>query len=144
MRLLLLSLLVAAISAADAAVAKAWSRATTPGAEAGAVFALVTGGDADDQLLSAESAAAKVVELHEHAAGADGVMAMRQVQGGIAVPARGTVELKPRSYHVMLIGLRAPLVKAARIPVVFVFARAGRVAVEAEVLDPWAMSVDDR
>jgi len=27
---------------------------------------------------------------------------------------------------------------------VFVFQRTGRIAVEAEILDPWAMSADDR
>ena len=44
------------------AAAVAWSRATLPGAEAGALYATITGGDAADRLLSAESAAAKVVD----------------------------------------------------------------------------------
>jgi copper(I)-binding protein len=138
-------LFVAAVAGcAEPTVSKPWSRATIAGAEAGAVFAVINGGDAADTLVSAESAAAQVVELHEHALGADGVMAMREVQGGLAIPARSAVELKPRSYHIMLIGLKAPLAKGARIPVVFVFKQAGRIAVEAEVLDPWAMAADDR
>lgn len=139
-----LMLLTTAAWCAEATVSKPWSRATINGAEAGAVFAVITGGDADDKLMAAESTAANFTEVHEHALGADGVMAMREVQGGIAIPAKGAVELKPRSYHIMLIGLKAPLTKGAKIPVVFVFQRAGRIAIEAEVVDPWAMTADDR
>ena len=139
-----LMLLIACAWCADATVSKPWSRATINGAEAGAVFALITGGDADDKLIAAESAASNFTEVHEHAIGADGVMAMREVQGGIPIPAKGVVELKPRSYHIMLIGLKAPLTKGAKVPVVFVFQRVGRISIEAEVLDPWAMTSDDR
>ena len=139
-----LLLLAGGLAAAEPVVAKAWSRASLPGQEAGVGFAVVTGGDVDDQLTAAESPAARFVELHEHVAGADGVMAMREVVGGIAVPARATVELKPRSYHVMLIGLAKPLAKGAKVPFTFVFAKAGRIAAEAEVLDPWSMTWDDR
>ena len=139
-----LMLLSAVTWCVEATVSKAWSRATLNGAEAGVVFAVITGGDADDKLIAAESTAANFTEVHEHANGADGVMVMREVQGGIAIPAKGAVELKPRSYHVMLIGLKAPLKKGAKVPVVFVFQHAGRLAVEADVLDPWAMSPDDR
>ncbi len=144
MKWLLIMLIAVTAAGAEAAVGKPWSRATINGAEAGAVFAVITGGDADDKLMAAESTASNFTEVHEHALGADGVLAMREVQGGIAIPAKGVVELKPRSYHIMLIGLKAPLIKGAKVPVVFVFQRAGRIAVEAEILDPWAMSADDR
>ena len=143
-RATVLFLLVTCLAGVEPTVTKAWSRATLAGQEAGAVFALITGGEADDRLIAVESSAANVVELHEHATGADGVMMMRAVQGGLAVAAKTTIELKPRSYHVMLIGLKAPLVKAAQIEVIFVFAHAGRLVVAAEVLDPWAMAYDDR
>ena len=141
---LVLLLLAVLLPAAEVTVTKAWSRATLPGQEAGAVFALITGGETDDRLIAVESGAANVIELHEHATGADGVMTMRAVQGGLAVAAHATVELKPRSYHIMLIGLKTPLVKTTPVPVVFVFERTGRIAVSAEVLDPWAMTADDR
>lgn len=38
-----------------------------------------------------------------------GVMQMRKLEGGLAVPPSGEVELKPMGYHFMLIGLKAPL-----------------------------------
>lgn len=144
MRAFLLIVLAALATAAEPAVVRVWARATAAGAEAGGVFAEIAGGAAGDRLLSAESAAARTVEVHEHAKGADGVMAMRAVPGGVAVPAGGTLLLKPGSYHIMLIGLVAPLRKGARVPVTFVLERAGRVQVEAEVLDPWAMAFDER
>jgi copper(I)-binding protein len=139
-----LMLLMAAACCVEATISKPWSRATINGAEAGAVFAVITGGDTDDKLIAAESTASNFTEVHEHAIGADGVMAMREVQGGIPIPAKGVVELKPRSYHIMLIGLKAPLTKGAQVPVTFVFDRAGKVAVIAEIVDPWAMTADDR
>ena len=36
-------------------------------------------------------------------------MQMRQVVGGLPIPAKGSMALKPGSYHVMLIGLKQPL-----------------------------------
>ncbi len=141
---LLLLLLAASAACADLTVTKVWARASTPGAEAGAIFALITGGEATDRLIAVESPAAKVVELHEHAKGADGVLTMRRVDGGVAIPAHGTVELKPGGYHIMLIGLAAPIAGPATVPVTFVFEHAGRIPVTAEVLAPWAMSADER
>jgi periplasmic copper chaperone A len=143
-RSLLCLLALVTASAAEVTVTAAWSRATIAGQEAGAIFALITGGDADDRLLAASSAVASVVEIHEHAMTADGVMQMRQVVGGVIIPAKAQVELKPRSYHIMLIGLHTALIKGSKIPVILEFAQRGKIAVEAEVLDPWAMSVDDR
>lgn len=137
-------LIAALLTGAELAVAQAWSRATVAGQEAGALYLRISGGEADDRLLAAESPAAAVVEVHEHAKGADGVLRMQQVAGGLAIPARGTVELKPGSYHIMLIGLKAPLAKGAQVQATLVFAKAGRRTVAATVLDPWAMAYDER
>ena len=37
------------------------------------------------------------------------VMKMREVEGGLSIAAGATVDLKPGGYHVMLMGLKAPL-----------------------------------
>lgn len=144
MKAILAMLLCALGIAAEVSVAEVWSRATIPGQEAGAIFARITGGDADDRLLGAASEAAATVELHEHAMGQDGVGQMREIAGGLAIPAGSRVELKPRSYHIMLIGLRAPLAKGATVPVTLRFEHAGALRIEATILDPWAMAFDDR
>ncbi|MBL6431381.1 MAG: copper chaperone PCu(A)C [Alphaproteobacteria bacterium] len=53
----------------------------------------------------------------------DGVMKMREMADGIPVPPKGTLELKPGSYHVMFLGLTAPLVEGATVPVTLTFER---------------------
>lgn len=60
-----------------------------------------------DAIVKAESDVAKSVELH-NVIMENNVMQMRQVEA-IEVPANGQVELKPGSYHVMLIGLNRDL-----------------------------------
>ncbi len=141
---LLLLILASCAWSAELSVSKIWSRATVAGQEAGAVFATITAGSTADRLQSASSAIAAVVEVHEHAAGADGVVQMRAVIDGVAIGAGSTVELKPRSYHIMLIGLKQPLVKGTPLTVTLMFSQHAPITVQAEVLDPWAMAFDDR
>ena len=49
------------------------------------------------------------------------VMKMHALQEGLEIPAGKTVELKPGSYHVMLMDLKSPLIKDTMIPVTLVF-----------------------
>lgn len=144
-RVLLLVLAAAVLVAADGvAVERAWSRATAPAQTVGAIFCtLRNSGSEADRLVAVECALATTVELHEHAKGADGVMQMRAVAGGLAVPAAGAVELKPGSYHIMLFGLTQPLAKGGELAVTFVFAKAGRIAVTARINPAWAMGFDE-
>jgi len=89
-------------------VVNAYARAVPPSAPNSAAFMLIRNhGDADRHLVSAESDVSNVTELHNHI-NDNGVMRMRQVPR-ITVPANGSVELKPGSYHVMLIGLKQSL-----------------------------------
>ena len=53
------------------------------------------------------------VQIHEMTV-VNGVMQMRAVTAGLQYPAGGSVTLKPGSYHVMLIGLKKPLVLRAK------------------------------
>ena len=71
-------------------------------------------------LVRALSPAAAAVELHEHTA-QDGMMMMRPVQGPIPMPAEGPLVFQPGGYHVMLIGLRAPLSVGDTVPVSLLF-----------------------
>ena len=48
-------------------------------------------------------------------------MKMHALKDGLEIPAGKTVELKPGSYHVMLMDLKTPLVKNTTIPVTLVF-----------------------
>lgn len=107
-------------------IRQAWSRETAPGQSVAGGFVTITNRTgAVDRLLGGTSPIASEVQLHMMTMDG-GVMRMRQVTTGIAVPAAGTLELKPGSYHIMFIGLKRPLRRGERIPVTLRFERAGR------------------
>ncbi len=55
------------------------------------------------------------------------VMRMRAVAGGLELPPRQPVELKPGGYHLMLTDLKKPLVVGETVPLTLEFVdRAGR------------------
>jgi copper(I)-binding protein len=60
-------------------------------------------------------------------------MRMRPLPNGITVPAGATASLKPGANHIMLIGLKAPLVEGAQVPLTLNFAKAGPVKVKLKV-----------
>ena len=63
----------------------------------------------------------------------NGVMKMREVAGGLPIPASGSVVLKPGSYHVMLIGLKKPLTVGEKFPLTLTFEKAGNISVTVPV-----------
>ncbi len=112
-----------------------WSRATPAGATAGAAYMTIENvGNADDRLTGVSSDIAATTEIHEMKM-ADGVMKMRAVTDGLAVPAHGAVALKPGGYHVMLVGLKKPLKTGETVILTLDFANAGKVEVSAPVMD---------
>jgi copper(I)-binding protein len=79
-------------------------RATAPGQTvSGAFMTLVNHSETAYALTSVSFSGASVVEIHETSMN-EGVMRMRKVSH-IDIPAKGSAELKPGSYHIMLIGL---------------------------------------
>lgn len=107
-----------------------WSRETAVGQAVGGGFLTVANsGTRDDRLLSGTTPVAAEVQLHTMKMDG-GVMRMRQVTDGIAVPAKGSVELKPGGYHIMFMGLRRQLRQGERFPVTLRFRRAGSVTVQ--------------
>jgi len=119
-------------------VSDAYTRATAPGQQvAGGFMKIENKGNAPDQLLSASSPAAGEVQLHEMAMDGN-VMKMRQVKD-IAVPANGSVELKPGGFHLMFLNLKGPFVAGESVPVKLKFAKAGDVEVKFPVNAPGAM-----
>ncbi|MFN4017717.1 MAG: copper chaperone PCu(A)C [Reyranella sp.] len=110
-----------------------WTRATAPTAKAGGGFlTIVNKGPTPDRLIAARSPAAKAVEVHEMKM--DGsIMRMREVDGGLEIPAGATVTLKPGGYHIMFMELSAPLAKGGKVPVTLVFEKAGSIDVEFKI-----------
>ncbi|MDB5364380.1 MAG: hypothetical protein JWM77_307 [Rhodospirillales bacterium] len=102
-----------------------WARATAVGQSVGAGFlTLRNPGDTADKLVSASSDVAAKVELHTHL-NDNGVMKMRPVEGGLEIPAKGSVTLAPGGYHLMLMGLKAPLTEGQHVMLTLVFEKAG-------------------
>ncbi len=111
-------LAVAALPAlAETTVAEPWVRATVPAQKATGAFMRLSS-DADARLVSASSPVANVVEVHEMAV-VDNVMKMRQVEA-VELPAGETVELKPGSYHIMLMDLKAQVKEGDEVPITLV------------------------
>ena len=95
-------------------------RLAPPNAPASGAFMVIRNtANADRKLLRAESPAAKTVELHTHI-NDNGVMKMREVTQ-IEIKAHGQTELKPGSYHVMLINLTQPLKEGDTVPITLKF-----------------------
>ena len=87
--------------------------------------------DTPDRLIKAESNVSAVVELHNMAV-KDGVMTMYPVEA-IEIPANGAAELKPGSFHVMLIGLNRDLTAGETMSVTLTFEQAGEVTLQAPI-----------
>ena len=126
----------------DLTLSQTWTRATPPKAKAGGGFVSITNnGQSADRLVAASSDVAAKVELHEMAV-TDGVMKMRQMDNGIAIPAGETVSLKPGGLHIMFMGLKQSFEQGTSIPVVLTFENAGEIAVDLSVAKMGAKSPD--
>jgi len=110
-----------------------WTRATPPSAQSGGGFLTITNkGTMPDRLVAVRSAASNKTEIHEMKMDGN-VMRMRELDKGLEIPPGATVELKPGSYHLMFMELKAPFAKDAKIPATLVFEKAGSVDVELSV-----------
>ena len=111
-----------------------WARATAPNAAAGAAYMVIENtGDADDRLLGAEGDAASRIEIHSADIDDEGVMRMRELEDGLALPAGETVALERGGYHIMLINLEDQLVEGERFPLTLIFDRADDITVDIHV-----------
>ena len=143
----LLVLALAGLVAVPAAVAqetairleKPWVRRAPlmpdarPGAESTAAgyVTLRNRGPAPDALVAASADVAARVELHE-TRNMSGMMMMERVDKVELAPG-SRVELRPGSYHLMLIGLKRALTPGQTVTLTLEFERSGRMTTRAEV-----------
>lgn len=110
-----------------------WSRATPGGATvAGGYLVVKNTGTAPDRLVAATAPFAGRVEIHEMSM-KDGVMVMRPLPDGLAIPAGGSLELKPGGYHIMFLDLKSPLKEGTLVDGTLTFEKAGTVPVQFKV-----------
>jgi copper(I)-binding protein len=120
--------------AQNVTVSDAWVRATVPGQKATGAFMKLTAKESV-KLVGVSSPAAGVAEIHEMKMDKD-IMKMAALPHGLELPAGKVVELKPGSYHVMLMDLKAPIPKDSTVPVTLVFQDAKGVKTNLDVKLP--------
>lgn len=114
-------------------VEQLWARATPAGAKTGAVYmTLDNKSGTADRLTGVSSDVAEKLQIHEMKVD-NGVMQMRELAGGLPIPAKGSVVLKPGGYHVMLIGLKKPLTAGEKFPLTLTFEKAGNISLTVPV-----------
>ena len=126
----------AALSAADhITVSNAWIRATAPGQTVtGAFLTLTNSSETAYTLISASFNGAGAVEIHETSMD-EGVMRMRKVSH-VDIPANGFAELKPGSFHIMLIDLETEMKPGLTEMLTLTFSDDSQKTVEATVGSP--------
>jgi periplasmic copper chaperone A len=119
--------------AGDIVIEKPWARATPKGAEVGGAYMTIENQGATPDRLTGGSVDFATFEIHEMKS-ENGVMEMREVPGGLNIPAHGSVGLSPGGYHIMFTHIAHPLTKGDTVKATLNFERAGPVVVEFKVM----------
>jgi copper(I)-binding protein len=106
--------LFAGSAGAQVTVTEPWVRGVVESQKATGLFMKLASKDGGT-LVAAASPLAGIVEIHEMKMDGN-VMKMRAI-AGLDLPAGKVVELKPGSYHVMLMDLKRPLKNGETVPV---------------------------
>ena len=115
---------------AQVEVSDAWVRATGQGQKATGVFMNLTAQKAT-RLVGVKADLTASAEVHEMKMEKD-VMKMQAVKA-LDLPAGQTVALKPGSYHVMLMDLKAPVAEDSQVVLTLLFEDAAGVKTQKEV-----------
>jgi len=112
-------------------ISGAWSRATIAGQSTAAVYLTIANkGGGDDKLLNAST---PIGQTTLHSSTLDGgVMRMRPVES-LDIPAQSTIQLKPGGTHIMVTGVKQPLIAGSSFPLALDFERSGKRTVTVSV-----------
>jgi len=115
-------------------VEDAWGRSAPAAATMGAFYMTVKNdGNEADRLMSVTSDACGMAEIHESYTMDNGSMGMRLVEGGLELPAGGSVELNVGGLHVMCMDKMADFAVGDTYNLTLVFEKSGTVEVEVEI-----------
>ena len=124
------------IKAGTLVISHPWSRQSPMAADVAAGFMTITNqGPEADRLLKVETPISGVVQIHDMKMEGD-VMKMVELPDGIALPPGAAVELKPRALHIMFMGLKSQPGEGESFEATLTFEKAGKVAVDFEVMAP--------
>ncbi|MBB3118524.1 copper chaperone PCu(A)C [Pseudoduganella violacea] len=127
-----ISMAFAASAMAQVTVSESWARATVPAAKASGAFMLLQSAQ-DARLVGVETTVANA-ELHQMSM-ENNVMKMSEIDG-LDLPAGKAVELKPGSYHVMLMQLKRQLKEGDTVPLKLTFEKKDKKRETVEVQVP--------
>jgi periplasmic copper chaperone A len=138
----LLALLAASVLAAAAhadhysvgslVIGHPWSRPTASGMPTGVAYLSITNkGRDEDTLIAARTPAAERVEFHRTSL--ESGMARMRPAGTLVVAPNATLTAEPGGLHLMLVGLKTPLVEGTSVPLVLTFKTAGDVTVQMKI-----------
>ena len=99
----------------------------------GCYLTLIAG--ADDRLVSVSTPVAGRAQIHESRIESN-MMMMREIKGGLVLPAGQAVELKPGGHHIMLLAVADPLKTGDTVALTLTFEAAQPVEVIARVGQP--------
>ena len=126
-------LLCAGLAQAQVVVTGQWVRPTVAQQSATGAFMQIKSPTAV-KLVSVSTPAAEIAEVHEMSMEGS-VMRMRLV-AALDIPAGKPVELKPGSYHLMLMKLKAPIKDGENVPLTLVFEDQGKARMTVQVVAP--------
>ena len=109
---------------------------------AGGFMAIVNSGTEADRLIGVESGIAAKSEVHESRVDANGVGTMTHIEA-LDLPPGETVSLEHGGYHIMFMGLTAPLTEGEMHKATLIFERAGRVEIEFQIDPPTGQGAMD-
>lgn len=97
-----------------------WVKAVDEGMTA-AFGVISNSSDQDVTVVSASADVAPKVQLHETTMSADGGMSMSPIEGGFVIPAGSSLTLEPGSFHIMLVGVTAPIAAGDGVDITLTF-----------------------
>ena len=119
-------------NAASIEVTDAWAPHTGKRTMSAAVYLKIHNkGSADDALIEVKSDVANMTMLHRSYE-EDNIMRMDHVETMPVAQGR-TAELAPGAYHIMLMGLEAPLKRGEKFNIQLVFEKAGEITVPVDI-----------
>ena len=129
---LILSMLVLAAEAGEIEIKDVWAWESPPVVTNGSAYMiLLNHGDEIDRLVGISGDVADLIELHAHIM-EDGVMKMRRLDAVEVKPSEPTV-FEPGGLHIMLIGLKQPLMAGETFPLTLEFEQRGKIPAEVTV-----------
>ena len=113
-----------------------WIRQPVGSATVAAGFTKIDNtGTEDDTLLKVTVEGVTTVQIHDMKMEGE-TMKMAEMNDGLVIPAGKSVELKPKSLHIMMMGLKSAFMVGEEVKGTFTFAKAGAVDLDFEVVAP--------